>query len=94
MKTTKRLISALLAALLTLTLAACDKDSGNGGGKGDIPATPTGTDGGKVDNPTQTGSGGGTGEIQTSQNVSNDFQKNMGTSDLIIQFPISIGQEK
>ena len=44
MKTTKRLISALLAALLTLTLAACDKDSGNGNGKVDIPTTQTGTD--------------------------------------------------
>ena len=42
MKTTKRIISALLAALLTLTLAACDKDSG--GGKVDVPATQTGTD--------------------------------------------------
>ena len=42
MKTTKRLLTALLAALLTLTLAACDKDSG--GGKVDVPATQTGTD--------------------------------------------------
>ena len=50
MKTTKRLISALLAALLTLSLAAC-----NNGDKGvNIPA---------------------------SQNVSNDFQKNMHQSD-------------
>ena len=44
MKTTKRLISALLAAMLTLSLAACDKDSGNDGGKADIPTTQTGTD--------------------------------------------------
>ena len=80
MKTTKRLISALLAVLLTLSLAACDKDSGNDGGKADIPATQTGTDGGKVDNPTQTGDGGGKGDIQTSQNVSNDFQKKMHQS--------------
>ena len=51
MKTTKRLISALLAVLLTLTLAACNKDT-------DV-------------------------NIPTSQNASNDFQKNMhqSTSD-------------
>ena len=75
----RKFLAALLAALLTLSLAACE-GSGDGGGTGEIPATPTGTDGGKVDNPTQTGSGGGTGEIQTSQNVSNDFQKNMHQS--------------
>ena len=44
MKTTKRLISALLAAMLTLSLAACDKDSGNSNGKVDIPTTQTGSD--------------------------------------------------
>ena len=37
----KRLLSALLAALLTFSLAACDKDSGDGGGKVDIPTTQT-----------------------------------------------------
>ena len=66
-KTTKRLISALLAAMLILTLVACDKDSGNDGGKVDIPTTQTGTDDGKVGIPaTQTGS--------------DDFQKNMHQS--------------
>ena len=44
MKTTKRLLVALLAALLTLSLAACDKDSGNGNGKVNIPTTQTGSD--------------------------------------------------
>ena len=40
MKTTKRFVSALLAALLTLTLAACDK-----GGPGvNIPASQSGSD--------------------------------------------------
>ena len=76
MKTTKRLISALLAALLTLTLAAC-----NNGDKGvNIPTTQTGTDGGKVDNPTQTGDGGGKGGIPAPQTGSDDFQKNMHQS--------------
>ena len=68
MKTTKRLISALLAALLAISLTACDKDSGNDGGKADIPTTQTGDGGGKVDIPaTQTGS--------------DDFQKNMHQSN-------------
>ncbi len=41
---TKRLLAALLAALLTLSLAACNKDNGNNNGKVDIPTTQTGTD--------------------------------------------------
>ncbi len=41
MKTTKKLLAALLAALLPLSLAACDKD---GSGNGDIPTTMTGTE--------------------------------------------------
>ena len=76
MKTTKRLISALLAALLTFSLAACDKGSGDGDGK--------------VDNPTQTGDGGGKGDISATQTGSDDFQKNMhqsnaGNIDLICE---------
>ena len=39
---TKRLLAALLAALFTLSLTACDKDSGNG--KLDIPTNQTGSD--------------------------------------------------
>ena len=38
----RKLLAALLAALLTLSLAACDKGSGNG--KVSIPATQTGSD--------------------------------------------------
>lgn len=41
MKSTKRLLAAILAALLTLSLAACDKD---GGGKVDIPTNQTGSE--------------------------------------------------
>ncbi len=41
MKPAKRLLAALLAALLTLSIAACNKDDG---GKVDIPTAQTGTD--------------------------------------------------
>ena len=41
MKQAKRLLAALLAALLTLSLAACNNDDG---GKVDIPTSQTGSD--------------------------------------------------
>ena len=43
MKTAKRLLTALLAALLTLSLTACDTDGGNSNGKVDIPTSQSGS---------------------------------------------------